>query len=91
MVRYWQANTENGWREIKSKPKCISNDGIWLLDETRRGEGLCLLPRWGLDTDLVMAHLLKFAINAKVSVAGHYESIYSTSDQDTESPRSKPQ
>ena len=68
--RYWQVNTENGWCEVKSRPKCISNDGIWLLNETRRGEGLCLLPRWGLDTDLVNGTLVEIPLtNAKVSVA----------------------
>jgi DNA-binding transcriptional LysR family regulator len=68
--RYWQANTENGWREIESKPTCISNDGIWLLNETKRGEGLCLLPRWGLHTDLANGTLIEVPLtNAKVSVA----------------------
>lgn len=68
--RYWQANTENGWCEIESKPKCISNDGIWLLNETRRGEGLCLLPRWGLHSDLANGTLIEIPLtNAKVSVA----------------------
>ena len=68
--RYWQARTENGWCEIKSKPKCISNDGIWLLNETRRGEGLCLLPRWGLHSDLANGTLVEIPLsNAKVSVA----------------------
>lgn len=33
--RYWQANTKRGWCEIESKPKCISNDGIWLLNEEK--------------------------------------------------------
>ena len=68
--RYWQAYTENGWHELESTPKIISNDGIWLLNETKRGKGLCLLPKWGLHTDLANGTLIEVPLtNAKVSVA----------------------
>ena len=68
--RYWQANTEKGWMEIKSKSKCISNDGIWLLDQAKRGEGLCLLPKWGLHNDLANGTLIEVSLsNANISVS----------------------
>ena len=68
-VRHWQAYTDKGWHTIETTPVAISNDGIWLLDETRKGKGLCLLPRWGIHQDLTNGTLIEIPLsNAQLSV-----------------------
>ena len=46
---------------------------------SRRGEGLCLLPRWGLHSDLANGTLVEIPLsNAKVSVARSLQGGLST-------------
>ena len=69
-VRYWQAFTEHSWHTVQTTPRLISNDGILLLNETRRGKGLCLLPRWGIYKDLADGSLVEIPLtNAQLSVS----------------------
>ena len=69
-VRHWQAYSENGWCEIQTRAKYISNDGISLLNYTLKGKGLCLLPRWGITKELAAGTLIEIALkDAQLSVS----------------------
>ena len=69
-VRYWQAQTESTWTTIHCTPKAISNDGIWLLEATKQGKGLCLLPSWGIQSSVQDGSLCEITLNdAKLCVA----------------------
>ena len=92
-VRHWQAYTDKGWHTIETTPVAISNDGIWLLDETRKGKGLCLLPRWGIHQDLADGTLVEIVLsNAQLSVGRALRAVASICcilDLATRSPKSK--
>jgi DNA-binding transcriptional LysR family regulator len=60
--RMWQAETKTGWRTVTSSPTAISNDGIWLLEATQKGRGLCLLPRWGVQASLRNGSLIELPL-----------------------------
>ena len=60
--RMWQAETTAGWQVVKCSPTAISNDGIWLLEATKKGRGLCLLPRWGVQSSLQDGSLIEIPL-----------------------------
>ena len=47
-VVYWQAKTEKGWLEVKTKPTYICNIGKELVAEAEAGHGLAMVPSWGV-------------------------------------------
>ena len=51
-ILHWQVYTNNRWRELITQPAYISNDGIYLKRAVLRGEGIALLPSWGIVDEL---------------------------------------
>lgn len=51
-IIHWQANTDEGWAEVKTSPAFICNIGRELVEEAVDGTGLALVPRWGVETQL---------------------------------------
>ena len=51
-ILQWQAKIKNQWHELKTKPKYISNDGISLRKAAIDGQGIALLPKWGIKNEL---------------------------------------
>lgn len=49
---YWQAKVEQEWIEIHGDMTLVSNIGRELLQETLDGQGLALLPIWGIGEEL---------------------------------------
>jgi DNA-binding transcriptional LysR family regulator len=46
-VLHWQVQKDGVWKELITRPKFISNDGLSLLRRTVNGHGISLLPKWG--------------------------------------------
>ena len=53
----WQANMQDGWKELHTQAAFISNQGDTLIDEAILGEGLALLPEWGIREPLADGRL----------------------------------
>lgn len=53
----WQANMRDGWKELHTQASFISNQGDRLIDEAILGEGLALLPEWGIREPLADGRL----------------------------------
>jgi DNA-binding transcriptional LysR family regulator len=53
----WQANMQDGWKELQTQASFISNQGDTLIDEAILGEGLALLPEWGIREPLADGRL----------------------------------
>ena len=47
-ILHWQAYINDSWRELVTQPAYISNDGIYLRRAAIDGEGIALLPSWGI-------------------------------------------
>ncbi|WP_310620662.1 LysR family transcriptional regulator [Flexibacterium corallicola] len=51
-IIYWQANTSDGWVEVRPNPSFICNVGAELVAEAVAGSGLALVPKWGVEQKL---------------------------------------
>ena len=47
-ILHWQAYVNDSWREVVTQPAYISNDGLYLRRAAIDGEGVALLPSWGI-------------------------------------------
>lgn len=69
-ILHWQAKTSDGWSELKTNPRYISNEGLSLLGWCKDGKGLSLLPRWGIHRELASGELIEITLNnAQLSVS----------------------
>jgi DNA-binding transcriptional LysR family regulator len=67
---HWQAKTANGWKEIHPPQSYISNQGEALVEQALAGEGIALVPAWGVLESLAEGRLLKLELNdADISVS----------------------
>ncbi|MBL4907983.1 MAG: LysR family transcriptional regulator [Sneathiella sp.] len=74
-ILHWQAKTENVWRELKTNPVFISNDGSAIMRAALSGQGIALLPEWGVLEDLQRGVLKEVTLdNERVSVTRASES-----------------
>jgi DNA-binding transcriptional LysR family regulator len=48
---------QDGWKELHTQASFISNQGDTLIDEAILGEGLALLPEWGIREPLADGRL----------------------------------
>jgi len=56
-ILYWQAKMADGWRELRPPPTLICNQGDTLLSEALAGQGLALIPEWGIAEQLASGSL----------------------------------
>ncbi|MEL6830757.1 MAG: substrate binding domain-containing protein, partial [Pseudomonadota bacterium] len=67
---HWQAETEEGWVELKTAPVFICNIGRALVDEAVAGTGLGLFPAWGIGPELARGELVEIALqDARLSLS----------------------
>lgn len=62
-ILYWQAKTETGWLEVKKAPSFVSNMGHLLVDEALAGNGLALVPIWGVRDHVAEGRLVDVALD----------------------------
>jgi len=68
-ILLWQAQIDHIWRELQMSPTFISNDGSALLEAAVAGQGVALLPEWGIAKELEDKSLVEIALkDATVSV-----------------------
>jgi DNA-binding transcriptional LysR family regulator len=58
-ILHWQARINDTWRELKTNPVYISNDGSALVKAALSGQGIALLPEWGIANELKSGSLCK--------------------------------
>ncbi|MCW9036166.1 MAG: LysR substrate-binding domain-containing protein [Rhodospirillales bacterium] len=77
-ILHWQAKTKDVWRELKTSPVYISNDGSALVQAALTGQGIALLPKWGVIDNLNDKSLIELNMEedhvsvARVSESGIY-------------------
>jgi DNA-binding transcriptional LysR family regulator len=74
-ILHWQAKTKGIWRELRTNPVYISNNGIALMQAAIAGQGIALLPKWGVASELESGALRELKMKeTQVSVTRALES-----------------
>lgn len=74
-ILYWQLDKEGVWSELVTKPALISNDGGAIMQSALAGQGLALLPGWGVRDYIDSGALVEIELtNERVSVSRATES-----------------
>ena len=67
---HWQVKEQDVWRQAITSPSFITNDGTALLGAALAGEGIALLPEWGVCEQLASGKLKEIKIpNVELSVS----------------------
>ena len=56
-VLNWQAQKNQTWKDIELTPRYVSNHGQSLLESVVRGQGMALLPSWGVEKEISTGQL----------------------------------
>jgi DNA-binding transcriptional LysR family regulator len=65
----WLVKRPQGWQELHPKIRLISNHGSHLLNAAKNGEGIALLPEWGVQQMLDEGSLVRLDLDQEVRVA----------------------
>lgn len=65
----WLVKQARGWQELHPQIRLISNHGSHLLNAAKNGEGIALLPEWGVQQLLDNGSLLRLDLDQDVRVA----------------------
>ena len=61
-VLNWQAQKNQTWKDIELTPKYVSNNGQSLLESVVGGQGIALLPSWGVEKEISTGQLEKIEL-----------------------------
>ena len=61
-VLNWQAKKNQTWKDIELTPKYVSNNGQSLLESVVGGQGIALLPSWGVEKKISTGQLEKIEL-----------------------------
>jgi DNA-binding transcriptional LysR family regulator len=61
-VLNWQAKKNQTWKDIELTPKYVSNNGQSLLESVVGGQGIALLPSWGVEKEISTGQLEKIEL-----------------------------
>ena len=77
-VLNWQAQKNQTWKDIDLIPKYVSNHGQSLLESVVAGQGIALLPSWGVAKEISTGQLEKIELeDGRLSTNGDVKmSIY---------------
>jgi len=68
----WLVFQDDVWKPIELNPKYITNHGQSLLDSVLAGQGLALLPSWGVAKDIEAGRLIKLVLeDGSLTVSGN--------------------
>ncbi|MEH6404202.1 MAG: LysR substrate-binding domain-containing protein [Sneathiella sp.] len=74
-ILHWQAQVDHIWQELQMSPAFISNDGSALLEAVVAGQGVALLPEWGISKEIENKRLVEITLSdANISVTRASES-----------------
>jgi DNA-binding transcriptional LysR family regulator len=51
-VFHWQVQVNGAWRQLDNEPNVISNHGATIVNAAVRGDGIALLPEWGISKQI---------------------------------------
>jgi DNA-binding transcriptional LysR family regulator len=69
-ILLWQAQMADGWHELCPPPALICNQGDTLLNEALAGNGIALIPKWGIVDELAQGRLIHIILNdAEISAS----------------------
>lgn len=77
-VLNWQAQKNQTWKDIELTPRYVSNHGQSLLESVVRGQGMALLPSWGVEKEISTGQLQEIELeDGRLSTNGDVKmSIY---------------
>ena len=77
-VLNWQAKKNQTWKDIELTPRYVSNHGQSLLESVVRGQGMALLPSWGVEKEISTGQLQEIELeDGRLSTNGDVKmSIY---------------
>ena len=77
-VLNWQAQKNQTWKDIELTPKYVSNNGQSLLESVVGGQGIALLPSWGVEKEISTGQLQEIELeDGRLSTNGDVKmSIY---------------
>ncbi|MHA2938997.1 LysR family transcriptional regulator [Vibrio sp. RC27] len=67
-VMPWLCHLDNQWQDVSGPAVAISNNGAWLSKKACRGEGIIMLPRWALASQLKSGELQELMFEQEISV-----------------------
>ena len=75
-VLNWQAKKNQTWKNIELKPKYVSNHGQSLLESAIGGQGMALLPSWGVEKEISTGKLQEIELeDGRLSTNGDVKMI----------------
>ena len=70
-VLNWQAKKNQTWKDIELTPKYVSNHGQSLLESVVSGQGIALLPSWGVAKEISTGQLQEIELkDGRLSTSG---------------------
>ena len=77
-VLNWQAKKNQTWKDVELTPRYVSNHGQSLLESVVRGQGMALLPSWGVEKEISTGQLQEIELeDGRLSTNGDVKmSIY---------------
>ena len=70
-VLNWQAQKNQTWKDIELTPKYVSNHGQSLLESVVSGQGIALLPSWGVAKEISTGQLQEIELkDGRLSTSG---------------------
>ena len=73
-VLKWQMKKDGNWKTIELAPKYVSNHGPSILESVVKGQGLALLPSWGIAAEIANGQLQKIELeDGRLSTSGDIE------------------
>lgn len=70
-VLNWQAQKNQIWKDIELTPKYVSNHGQSLLESVVSGQGIALLPSWGVAKEISTGQLQEIELkDGRLSTSG---------------------
>jgi DNA-binding transcriptional LysR family regulator len=70
-VLNWQAQKNQTWKDIELTPKYVSNHGQSLLESVVSGQGIALLPSWGVAKEISTGQLQEIELkDGRLSTRG---------------------
>lgn len=70
-VLNWQAQKNQTWKDIELTPKYVSNHGQSLLESVVAGQGIALLPSWGVAKEISTGQLQEIELkDGRLSTSG---------------------
>lgn len=71
-VLNWQAQKNQTWKDIELTPKYVSNHGQSLLESAVNGQGIALLPSWGVAKEISTGQLQEIELkDGRLSTSGN--------------------